>query len=91
MKNYVLAIIPILIGIGTVYITKTEKSDIRNAVIQGYIFNHSTNQWDRSVMCGTDGIICTVNGLPTGQQVFGTTGPEVDHPETANVELYKLE
>lgn len=91
MKNYILVLIPVLIGIGTVYITKTEKSDIRNAARRGYIFNHATNQWDRSVMCGTDGIVCTVNGLPTGQQVFGTDGPEIDHPETANVELYKLD
>ncbi|WP_426278585.1 hypothetical protein ACN9MN_04575 [Chryseobacterium sp. S-02] len=92
MKNYLLTTVPILLGIGAVALTKTERSNMEKAAIrQGYIFNHSTNQWDRSVMCGTDGTICTVNGLPAGQQVFGTDGPEIDHPETANVELYRLD
>ncbi|AZA60193.1 MULTISPECIES: DUF6520 family protein [Chryseobacterium] len=92
MKNYILPAVLILIGTGTAFATQNAKSSNENlAARQGYIFNSSTNQWDRSVMCETTlGPICTVNGLPTGQQVFGTSGPEVDHPETANVELYKI-
>lgn len=92
MKNYILPAVLILIGTGTAFATQKAKTDNGNfAARQGYIFNSATNQWDRSIMCSTDvDVICTVNGLPTGQQVFGTSGPEVDHPETANVELYKL-
>lgn len=94
MKNYILPAVLILIGTGTAFATQKAKSDKGNfAARQGYIFNSATNQWDRSIMCQDDSdVICTVNGLPTGQQVFGTSGPEVDHPEaeTVNVELYKL-
>jgi hypothetical protein len=92
MKNFILPAVLILIGTGTAFATEKEKGSKENlAVRQGYIFNSSTNQWDRSVMCETTlAPICTVDGLPTGQQVFGTSGPEVDHPETANVELYKI-
>ncbi|MGG7437398.1 DUF6520 family protein [Chryseobacterium arthrosphaerae] len=92
MKNYVLPVVLVLIGTGTAFATQKAKSSKENlAVRQGYIFNTSTNQWDKSVMCQTEqNVICTVNGLPTGQQVFGTSGPEVDHPETANVELYRI-
>ena len=93
MKKFILPAVLILIGTGTAFATQKEKGSKENlAVRQGYIFNSSTNQWDRSVMCDTTlGPVCTVDGLPTGQQVFGTSGPEVDHPETANVELYKNE
>ncbi|KUG10653.1 DUF6520 family protein [Elizabethkingia miricola] len=92
MKNFILPAVLILIGTGTAFATQKEKGSKENlALRQGYIFNSSTNQWDRSVMCETTiNPICTVDGLPTGQQVFGTSGPEVDHPETANVELYKI-
>ncbi|AZI38631.1 DUF6520 family protein [Epilithonimonas vandammei] len=92
MKNFILPAVLILIGTGTAFATQNVKSSKKNlAVKQGYIFNSSTNQWDRSVMCQDEiAPTCTVNGLPSGQQVFGTTGPEVDHPETANVELYKI-
>lgn len=39
-------------------------------------------------MCSTEsGPICTVNG----QQVFGTSGADEDHPLTCDVELYKSE
>lgn len=93
MKNYLLPLVLILIGTGTAFANQKVKSKSKFlADRQGYIFNNSTNQWDRSVMCGTDGgRICTVDGTPAGQQVFGTSGPELDHPETANVELYKIE
>ncbi|HAO07933.1 DUF6520 family protein [Chryseobacterium mucoviscidosis] len=92
MKNFILPAVLILIGTGTAFATQKEKGSKENlAVRQGYIFNSSTNQWDRSIMCSDDfDVICTLNGLPTGLQVFGTAGEEVDHPETANVELYKL-
>lgn len=92
MKNFILPAVLILIGTGTAFATQKEKSSKEHlAVRQGYIFNNVTNQWDRSVMCKEEvDPICTVNGLPSGQQVFGTTGPDVDHPETANVELYKI-
>lgn len=92
MKNYILPAVLILIGTGTAFATQKAKSDKRNfAARQGYIFNSGTNQWDKSIMCQEDfDVICTVNGLPTGQQVFGTTEEEAEHPETANVELYKL-
>ncbi|KFC19701.1 DUF6520 family protein [Chryseobacterium sp. FH1] len=92
MKKFVLPAVLILIGTGTAFAThKAESSNEKFAVRQGYIFNSSTNQWDKSVMCSDiEDVICTVNGLPAGQQVFGTDGPEVDHPETANVELYRL-
>lgn len=92
MKNYILPAVLLLIGTGTAFATQEAKSSSNNlAARQGYIFNSATNQWDRSIMCSDDfDVICTVNGLPTGQQVFGTAGEEVDHPETANVELYKL-
>lgn len=93
MKNYLLLLVLILIGTGTAFANQKVKSKSKFlADRQGYIFNSSTNQWDRSVMCGTDlNVICTVDGTPTGQQVFGTNGPELDHPETANVELYKID
>ena len=93
MKNYILPAVLILIGTGTAFATQKEKSRTENLVDrQGYIFNSSTNQWDRSVTCQTDvNPICTVDGTTTGQQVFGTSGPELDHPETANVELYKID
>ena len=92
MKKFVLPAVLILIGTGTAFATQKAKSSKENlAVLQFYIFNSSTNQWDKSVMCQDESdFICTVNGLPTGQQVFGTDGPEVDHPETANVELYRI-
>lgn len=92
MKNFILPAVLILIGTGTAFATQKEKSSKQHlAVRQGYIFNSSTNQWDRSIMCKDDvDVLCTVNGLPSGQQVLGTTGPNVDHPETANVELYKI-
>lgn len=92
MKNYILPAVLLLIGTGTAFATQKAKGSSKNlAARQGYIFNSSTNQWDRSIMCKDNfDVICTVNGLPTGQQVFGTSGPEEDHPETANVELYKL-
>lgn len=93
MKNYVLPVVLILIGTGTAFATQKAKSNNKNlAARQGYIFNNATNQWDKSVMCQDDvNPICTVNGLPGGQQVFGTTGPEEEHPETANLELYKID
>lgn len=89
MKNYVLPAVLILIGTGTAFATQKAKgSNEKLAVRQGYIFNSATNQWDRSVMCQTEiGPLCTVDG----NQVFGTNGPDVDHPETANVDLYKIE
>jgi len=92
MKNYVLPVVLVLIGTGNAFATQKAKSSKENlAVRQGFIFNTSTNQWDKSVMCQTEqNVICTVNGLPTGQQVFGTSGEDVDHPETANVELYRI-
>lgn len=92
MKNYILPAVLILIGTGSAFATQKAKTNNKNlASVQGYIFNSATNQWDRSVTCSTDlNPICTVNGLPTGTQVFGTDGPEVDHPETANVEVYKI-
>jgi hypothetical protein len=92
MKNYILPAVLILIGTGTAFATQKEKSSKENlAVVQGYIFNSSTNQWDKSIMCQTEeDVICTVNGLPGGARVYGTDGPEVDHPETANVELFKI-
>ena len=90
MKNYQFPLIAIMIATVTAFAAEKRGRTVKSAEIQGYIFNHSTNQWDRSVMCNNEGgPICTVNGLPSGQQVFGTSGPEVDHPETANVELYK--
>lgn len=94
MKHYILPVVLILIGTGTAFATqKTKSSHKKLAVQQGYIFNNATNQWDRSVMCQTEiNPLCTVNGLPGGTQVFGSTEPEdVDHPETANVELYKID
>ncbi len=93
MKKYVLPVVLILIGTGTAFATQKAKSSKENsAERQGYIFNSLTNQWDKSVMCSDDdGPICTVNGLPSGTQVFGTNGPEVDHPETANVEVYRID
>ena len=92
MKNYILPAVLLLIGTGTAFATQKAKSSSNKlAAKQGYIFNNATNQWDRSIMCQEDfDVICTVNGLPTGQQVFGTADEESDHPETANVELYKL-
>ncbi|MBD3905405.1 DUF6520 family protein [Chryseobacterium sp. Ch-15] len=92
MKNYILPAVLLLIGTGTAFATQKAKSGSNKlAAIQGYIFNSATNKWDRSIMCSDDSsVICTVNGLPTGQQVFGTTEEEEVHPETANVELYKL-
>lgn len=92
MKNFILPAVLLLIGTGTAFATQEAKSSSNKlAAIQGYIFNSATNQWDRSIMCSDDfDVICTVNGLPTGQQVFGTTDEQSEHPETANVELYKL-
>ena len=92
MKKYVLPVVLVLIGTGTALATQKTKGSHENlAIRQGYIFNNLTNQWDRSVMCQTeDEAICTVDGTPFGAQVLGTSGPEVDHPETANVELYKI-
>lgn len=92
MKNFILPAVLILIGTGTAFATQKEKSSKEKlAVRQGYIFNSLTNQWDRSVMCQEeDAPICTVDGTVNGAQVFGTSGPQVDHPETANVELYKI-
>jgi len=93
MKNYILPAILILVGAGSAFATQNNQSSNENlAVRQGYIFNSTTNQWDRSVMCDTEvGPICTVNGLPSGEQVFGTSGPQVDHPETADLELFKIQ
>ncbi|MCD9855768.1 DUF6520 family protein [Epilithonimonas sp. JDS] len=92
MKNFLVPAVLVLIGTGTAFATqKAKNSNESLAVRQGYIFNSSTNQWDKSIMCQEEvDAICTVNGLPSGQQVFGTIEPNPDHPETANVELYKI-
>lgn len=93
MKNYILPAILILVGAGSAFATQNNKSSNENlAMRQGYIFNSATNQWDKSVLCQTEfGPICTVDGTEFGEQVYGTSGQEVDHPETANVELFKIE
>jgi len=92
MKNYILPAILILVGAGSAFATQNNSSKENLVVRQGYIFNSATNQWDKSVMCETSGSqICTVDGLPSGEQVFGVSGPQVDHPETADLELYKIQ
>jgi hypothetical protein len=91
MKNYILPAILILVGAGSAFATQNTKGSKESlAIRQGYIFNSSTNQWDRSVLCNDDsGPICTVDGELEGERVYGTNGPEVDHPVTADVTLFK--
>lgn len=89
MKKFILPALVLLIGAGSAFATQTaKKNDQKLLDRQGYIYNYSTEECDPVVMCSTEsGPICTVNG----QQVFGTSGADEDHPLTCDVELYKSE
>ncbi|WP_312822749.1 DUF6520 family protein [Epilithonimonas sp.] len=93
MKKLIFPAFVTLIGAGGALASQNAKNNESTlAVRQGYIFNVSNNNCDRSVMCSTDpGPICTVNGLPAGQQVFGTSGSDVEHPLTCSVTLSKIQ
>lgn len=93
MKKLILPAFVTMIGAGGALASQNAKNN-DSAVInrQGYIFNLSTNSCDPVVMCSTDpGPICTVNGQPSGQQAFGTSGNDVEHPLTCSVTLRKVQ
>lgn len=92
MKKLIIPAFVMLIGAGCAYATDLASND-ESALIpkQGYIYNLSTNQCDPAVMCRTEpGPVCTVNGLPSGQQVFGTSGADSEHPLTCDITLRKI-
>lgn len=92
MKKLIIPAFVMLIGAGGAYATDLASND-ELALIpqQGYIYNLSTNECDESVMCTTDpGPVCTVNGLPSGQRVFGTSDADSEHPLTCDVTLRKI-
>lgn len=93
MKKFILPAIVVFIGAGGAFASQNAKKDGTSAINrQGYVFNLSTNSCDPVVMCSTDpGPICTVNGLPSGQQAFGTSGADVEHPLTCEVTLRKIQ
>ncbi|REC61321.1 hypothetical protein DRF65_16535 [Chryseobacterium pennae] len=93
MKKFILPVFVMLIGAGAAFAGQHAKKNESTLVNrQGYIFNQNTNRCDPVKMCSTDpGPICTVNGLPTGQQVFGTSGPDVEHPLTCEVTLRRIQ
>lgn len=93
MKQFILPAVVILIGAGSAFATQVaKKNDRKLAPRQGYIYNFVTNRCDTKIMCSTDpGPVCTVDGLPTGQQAFGTLGSDVEHPETCDVVLSKVQ
>lgn len=92
MKKLILPAFVTVIGAGGAFASQNAKTNDSSVINrQGYIFNFSTNQCDKAVMCRTEaGPICTVNGLPSGQRAFGTSGADVEHPLTCEVSLNKI-
>lgn len=89
MKQFILPAFVILIGAGSAFATQNAKTNESKLVDrQGYIYNFSTNECDPVIKCSTEaGPICTVNELPEGQQAFGTSGADEQHPMTCDVTL----
>ncbi|MDV2458286.1 hypothetical protein CMU97_08125 [Elizabethkingia anophelis] len=90
MKKMILPVFVMLIGAGAAFATKTaDKNALKLADRQGYIYNFDLEQCDMDVTCSDQpGQICTVDGTPSSQQVFGSAiGGE--HPSTCDVTLYK--
>lgn len=81
-----------IMGTGGAFASKISKNADAKVVNRwGYIFNLSTNVCDKVRMCSTEGsVICTVNNEEDGQQIFGTSGLEVDHPLTCDVTLQRI-
>lgn len=92
MKQLILPVIVMLTGTGAATASKiSADADSKLVNRQGYIFNTSTVRCDKVQMCRTEnGPICTVDNQEDGQQVFGTSGSDVDHPLTCSVTLYKI-
>jgi len=92
MKKLILPAFVTMIGAGGAFATQNAKTNDSSVINrQGYIFNLNAKHCDKAVMCTTDGsTICTVNGLPSGQQAFGTSGADVEHPLTCEVTLRKI-
>lgn len=93
MKKLILPAFVTLIGAGGALASQNAKTN-GHAVVdrQGYIFNLSTNSCDPVVMCSTDpGPICTVDGQPSSQQAFGTSGSDQENPLTCSVTLNKIQ
>ncbi len=91
MKNVILTAFLLITGAGSAFASKEVKNE-KIVQRQGYIYNFSEEKCEPIKMCDTQGEdICTVNDLPSGQQVFGTDGPDVENPATCDVTLYKVE
>ncbi|KIC61347.1 DUF6520 family protein [Chryseobacterium taiwanense] len=88
-RTHFLSAAVILMGIGTAYASHADNTTAKKLAPQdGYIFNHSIGSCEKVAECDTTPtVICTVNGTPSGTQVFGLDVPE--NLSTCNVELYQ--
>ena len=88
MKKFILPVALVLTATGGAFATNLEKDtkDDR-APEQGYIYNHAIGSCEEAVMCTTTpGDVCTVDGEPNGQQVFGLNSGDLNTCERV---LYK--
>ena len=88
-KQIILPAVIIMMGTGAAFATNQAKQNESKLVsVPGYIYNMELKSCEQVRMCNTEGNeICTLNDLPTGQQVFDLNNP--GEFNTCSTILYK--